>query len=371
MGAHHTRWNRSEFRVNVVSNPHCLSKVQILTAVQYFRVGTYAICSLMFIHLNEFYTARNLKYYPLSLKAAMAPGEPLSFAFSLKITLCNGQTKGFGHCTIWELFNLTPTEVLDLPGRLFSQFGIPPQTLAAILERYNVQTVGKGRLDLAFDITEPPLYLISPANHYSWSKSTAITGIGSENLVELDVDLDARLDVQSLRHRLDVSLERQQAVYAVVVIAGSTEHGTVDPISDVLKLRKYYQSKGLSFMIHADAAWGGYFATKVIPPDKRPDFEFDPSNMSQRYAFSLPLNSRTNRELWNLRFVDSITVDPHKSGYVPYPGGALCYRDGRLRSLITWNSPVLNVGPNDSGALGIYGVGGRSVIIYVLRFYCF
>ena len=30
------------------------------------------------------------------------------------------------------------------------------------------------------------------------------------------------------RRRLDVSLERQQAVYAVVVIAGSTEHGTVD-----------------------------------------------------------------------------------------------------------------------------------------------
>ena len=89
------------------------------------------------------------------------------------------------------------------------------------------------------------------------------------------------------RRRLDVSLERQQAVYAVVVIAGSTEHGTVDPISDVLKLRKNYQTnlKGLSFMIHADAAWGGYFATKVIPPDERPDFEFDPSNMSQRYAF--------------------------------------------------------------------------------------
>ena len=313
------------------------------------------------VHLKEFSTARNLKYYPLSLKAAMAPGEPLSFAVSLKITLCNGQTKGFGHCTIWELLNLTPTEVLDLPGRLFSQFGIPPQTLAAILEKYNVQTVGKGKLDLAFEITEPPVYLISPTNHYSWPKSTAITGIGSENLVELDVDLDARLDIQSLRRRLDVSLERQQAVFAVVVIAGSTEHGAVDPISDVLELRENYQAKGLSFMIHADAAWGGYFASKVIPPDERPDFESNPYEMSRRYAFSLPLNSRTNRELWNLRFVDSVTIDPHKSGYVPYPGGALCYRDGRLRFLITWNSPVLNVSPNESGALGIYGVEGRSV----------
>ena len=82
-------------------------------------------------------------------------------------------------------------------------------------------------------------------------------------------------------------------------------------------------------------------------------------------------STHTNRELWNLRFVDSITVDPHKSGYVLYPGGALCYRDGRLRSPITWNSPVLNVGPNDSRSLEIYGFGGRSVIIFVLRFCCF
>ena len=178
----------------------------------------------------------------------MAPGEPLSFDVSLKIILYNGHTKGFGHCIIWELSNLTPTEVLDHPGRLFSQFGIPPQTLAAILEKYNVQTVGKGKLDLAFEIMEPPVYLISPTNHYSWPKSTAITGIGSENLVELDADLDARLDIQSLRRRLDVSLDRQQAVFLVVVIAGSTEHGAVDPISDVLELRKNYQAKGLSFM---------------------------------------------------------------------------------------------------------------------------
>ncbi|KAM6489886.1 Pyridoxal phosphate-dependent transferase [Amanita muscaria] len=307
-------------------------------------------------NLESMWVARNLKYYPLSLKAAMAPGEPLSFAVSLKITLCDGQQKEFGQCTVWELLNLTPTEVLDLPDHLFSQFGIPPQTLATILEEYSVQTVGKGKLDLLFGITKPPVFLISPTNHYSWPKGAAITGIGSENLVELDIDLDARLDVQSLRRRFDDCLKHQQAVYAVVVIAGSTEHGAIDPISKVLKLRELYQAKGLSFMIHADAAWGGYFATKV----ERLDFEFDPVKMSERFAFSLPLSKRTNKELWHLRSVDSVTIDPHKSGYVPYPGGSLCYRDGRLRFLITWNSPVLNIGPKDSGALGIFGVEGST-----------
>ncbi|KAF8328626.1 pyridoxal phosphate-dependent transferase [Amanita rubescens] len=281
--------------------------------------GSIANLESMCLTAVLFRVARNLKYYPLSLKAAMAPGEPLSFAVSLKITLCNGQQKEFGQCTVWELLNLAPTEVLNLPDHLFSQFGIPPQTLATILEKYSIQTTGKGKLDLLFGITKPPVYLISPTNHYSWPKSAAITGIGSENIVELDIDLDARLDVQSLRRRLDDCLNHEQAVYAVVVIAGSTEHGAIDPISDVLELRQFYQARGLSFMIHADAAWGGYFATKV----ERLNFEFDPVKMSERFAFSLPLSKRTNSELWHLRFVDSVTIDPHKSGYVPYPGGSL------------------------------------------------
>jgi hypothetical protein len=301
-----------------------------------------------------------LKYYPLSLKNAMLPGQPLSFTSSLETTLCDGRRKAFRHCTTWELLNLTPNEVLDLPGRLSSQFSVPISTLENILEPYSIQSVGKAELDLAFNITERPQYLISPANHYSWAKGTAITGIGRDNLIALKVDLDARLDTQDLRRCLDEHVERQQAVYAVVVIAGTTEHGAVDPISEVVEIRKEYQAKGLSFMIHADAAWGGYFATKASI-DLEPIHE-----LRAECAFSLELSEHTNKELCSLRHVDSVTLDPHKSDYISYPGGGICYRDGRLRFLVRWTSPVLNTGGDDPGCVGIYGIEGRFVNFFAL-----
>jgi len=63
----------------------------------------------------------------------------------------------------------------------------------------------------------------------------------------------------------------------------------------------------------------------------------------------------------------TITLDPHKSGYVPYPAGGLCIRDERHRFLTTWTSPFINVNQGNDIAMGIYGVEGRLVQIYCIR----
>ena len=47
------------------------------------------------------------------------------------------------------------------------------------------------------------------------------------------------------------------------------------------------------------------------------------------------LRTDTQEDLFMLRQADTITMDPHKPTYVPYPAGGLCYRDGRLRHLVT------------------------------------
>ena len=36
---------------------------------------------------------------------------------------------------------------------------------------------------------------------------------------------------------------------------------------------------------------------------------------------------------------DSITVDPHKGGYIPYPAGGLCYRNSAMRNLVSFTAP--------------------------------
>ncbi|MEH2089094.1 hypothetical protein [Nostoc sp.] len=38
---------------------------------------------------------------------------------------------------------------------------------------------------------------------------------------------------------------------------------------------------------------------------------------------------------------DSITVDPHKSGYIPYPTGAICYRNSAMQDLVKLTASVV------------------------------
>jgi glutamate/tyrosine decarboxylase-like PLP-dependent enzyme len=159
------------------------------------------------------------------------------------------------------------------------------------------------------------------------------------------------------------SLQHHQAIYAVVVIMGSTEHGSVDPLSKVLAIRRKYQKLGLSFLVHADAAWGGYFASMLVPNPASSGFE---SRLDDPTLF---LNAHTENELRHLRFADSVTIDPHKSGYTPFPAGALCYRDGRLRFLATWKSPVTGSVEVDAMEMGVYGLEGRYVRAVVLLMY--
>lgn len=73
-------------------------------------------------------------------------------------------------------------------------------------------------------------------------------------MVNVQVDEDARMNVEYLRQGLDQCLLKQQAVYAVVAIVGSTEEGAVDPLDDIIKLRDEFLSRGMTFLVHAGSS---------------------------------------------------------------------------------------------------------------------
>ncbi|CAG8526164.1 5966_t:CDS:2, partial [Racocetra persica] len=301
--------------------------------------------------------SRNLKFYPLSLHLAIRPSAPLNhIAEKFHIELCNGKQKLFKDCNTWEILNLKTRTILDLPERLYKEHYISKEYLESVMYNYTIQTVGKDFLEKQFEISKPILYFVGITKHYSWPKSAAVTGIGSgeigsENFKNIPVDDEARIDPVELDKLLNECLNKQQAVYAVVAIIGSTEHGAVDPLDKVVKLRKKYEEKGLTFVIHADAAWGGYFASMLHPSElpKLPDRDFVPE---------LALKEHTMKQLRCLKDRDSITVDPHKSGYCPYPAGGLCYKDSRMRYLITWKSPIVFRSDEGIESIGVYGIEG-------------
>lgn len=187
--------------------------------------------------------------------------------------------------------------------------------------------------------------------------SSAIAGLGSGNLLEVDIDGDAHIDLEQLENKLDDCLREQIPVYAVVAIIGSTEEGAVDGLERIADIRDNMQKKGLSFLIHADAAWGGYFATMLHRgADGKPKL----GDAKKGAVPALTLRKQTEKDLLALHLADSITVDPHKAGYVPYPAGSLLYKDGRMRHLVTWSSPYLSQGSSEN--IGVYGVEGRCVV---------
>ncbi|KXH29421.1 hypothetical protein CSAL01_12654 [Colletotrichum salicis] len=318
--------------------------------------GTVANLESMCTHT---FPARNLKFYPLSLRKAFGNGEALNFlSETFKVETCKGETKLFTNLSTWDLLNLKPSDILDLPDRLYQEHGVSNAFLSDVMKKFTIQSTGKDELEREFGLDLPGQYMLSNTRHYSWPKGAAISGLGSDNVIGIPVDAGARLDLGLLEKKLQESLDKGQPVYAVVAIIGSTEEGAVDSLSGVLALRKQFQAKGLSFVVHADAAWGGYFCS-MLPKDYRPgDVMNLPTDMGAADGFvpDATLRAQTQDDLFAMRFADSITVDPHKAGYIPYPAGGLCYRDNRMRFLVTWTSPYLSRGSVTS--IGIYGVEG-------------
>lgn len=130
-------------------------------------------------------SARNLKFYPLSMRKAMDdPGGPLRDVIpeSFSVRTCQGKLKKFRDLTTWELLNLKPKTVLDIPEQLHDEFGISPEWLSskAALDPYNIQTTGKDVLEDHFGIdpTKPGQYCVSSTRHYSWPKSAGMATPG-------------------------------------------------------------------------------------------------------------------------------------------------------------------------------------------------
>ena len=112
-------------------------------------------------------------------------------------------------------------------------------------------------------------------------------------------------------------------------------------------------NQGLNFVLHADGAWGGYFCTMLRTPPKPLE---DGNENSTWFVPELPLSRYAHAQLSAIPHVDTITIDPHKSGFCPYPGGATCYRDKRMNNFLgITNQVVYYHGSVNLGDVGIEG----------------
>jgi len=144
--------------------------------------------------------------------------------------------------------------------------------------------------------------LASEQAHYTHRRISEVLGLPFE---AVPCDARGRLDIAALERRL-----ARGGVGAVVATMGTTATGSVDPLPGILELRERF-----GFRIHADAAYGGYFAlVDDLGPETRAAFD-------------------------RIAEVDSVVIDPHKHGLQPYGCGCVIFRDPEVGRFYRHDSP--------------------------------
>jgi glutamate/tyrosine decarboxylase-like PLP-dependent enzyme len=131
----------------------------------------------------------------------------------------------------------------------------------------------------------------------------------------------------------------------------------VDRLDQVLEVRARAERElGVTFHVHSDACYGGYAAAVTRRPDgSRRGAE----EIRESVGCDWP-DQRWVASVAALGEADSVTVDPHKMGYVPYAAGAILVRDARTRHLVATDPPYLS--PAEMPAPGMEHFLGRYIL---------
>ncbi len=308
-------------------------------------------------NLEALWIARNVRLYPLAIRLVAEQHDEFSSFADLEVTTGTGERASLRHLPTFRLSNLPIDEITDLHLRIKASLneGDPAraETFQEVLP--SVRRAGLASFLLQYNEAFPddrarlPKVFISQATHYSWQKNMDLVGLGADALETLPVDDRIRLDTEALADRLQECLDDRQPVLGVISIAGTTEEGAIDPLHEIEAVRNEVGDQGLTFWHHCDAAFGGFFASMLPKTD---DGNFvPPARLDEDLTGPEGLLPTDDVEaLTSLAETDSLTIDPHKFGYVPYPAGAVLFRDYHVRDAISYRAPYL--ADNDAAGFG-------------------
>ena len=168
-----------------------------------------------------------------------------------------------------------------------------------------------------------PVLLVPGNKHYSWPKAANIFGLGREAVWSCDLDEKGRLSPDALKAQIGRAEVDGRPIMMVVSVAGTTELGMIDPVDKVADLLdELCEHRGLHIWHHIDAAYGGYFCSVL---------KGDASSLSAASEAALHAFPRAS----------SLTLDPHKLGFVPYACGAFLVPDANAYLVSNIHAPYL------------------------------
>jgi len=135
---------------------------------------------------------------------------------------------------------------------------------------------------------------VSDQTHHSIQKAAMLAGFPEGNVREIPSDSEFRVSLEALKARIDSDRAAGWTPFFLVGNAGTTNTGAVDDLAALAEIAARER-----LWLHADAAYGGFFA----------------------------LTERGRRRFAGIERADSIVLDPHKSLFLPYGNGSLLVRN--------------------------------------------
>ncbi|TWU16651.1 L-2,4-diaminobutyrate decarboxylase [Allorhodopirellula heiligendammensis] len=138
---------------------------------------------------------------------------------------------------------------------------------------------------------------IGDQGHGSLAKAARTAGISRDHIRVIRSDSALQLDTEHLKDCLTADRDAGLIPVCICATAGTTNSGTIDPLREIAGIARQFQ-----VWFHVDGAYGGLFQ----------------------------LTERGRRRLTGIERADSITIDPHKTLFLPFGTGAVVVRSREL-----------------------------------------
>ncbi len=149
-------------------------------------------------------------------------------------------------------------------------------------------------------------------------------GIGSDNSLKLPVDSEGRIDIFKAEKIISENIELGKKLACITVNCGTTIQMTIDPIDEIVQMRDRIVKKyNLDYIphIHADAVIGWIWLMF-----KNYDFKQNKLNISSKVLDNIKYMLNESK---SLKYVDSLGVDFHKSGFTPYVSSLFMVKESK------------------------------------------
>ena len=178
-------------------------------------------------------------------------------------------------------------------------------------------------------ISRPVAILCSERAHYACLSCANWLGIGEEHVIQVPADDHNEIRVCLLESHLRDLLKDGYRIAGIVATMGTTDAFGLDDLKTLHESRDdIAASFGLEYRphLHADAVIG--WAWSVFN-----DYDFDENPLEFRHR-TLRALAGTSRRIRHLHLADSLGIDFHKTGFVPYVSSAFLCREAADLKLI-------------------------------------